>query len=81
MIDVSRLQTALKKYKEDITDYNEKISLQQGEILKDQAWIHKLEAEIEEYKEAMTEKVNVIKDYQSKIFGAEEAIKALEELI
>ena len=53
MIDVSRLQTALKKYKEDIADYNEKISLQQSEILKDQAWIHKLEAEIQEYKEAI----------------------------
>jgi chromosome segregation ATPase len=81
MIDLSRLQTALKRYKEDITDYNEKISLQQSEILKDQAWIHKLEAEIEEYKEAMTEKVEIIKDYQSKIFGAQEAIVALNEIV
>ena len=56
-------------------------TIQQADIVKDQTWIHKLEAEIEEYKEAMTEKVEIIKDYQSKIFGAQEAIKALEELL
>ena len=50
------------------------------EVLDARAWIHKLEAEIQEYKEAMTEKVEIIKDYQAKIFGAQEAIVILNEI-
>lgn len=80
MLDLSHVTKAISKYEGDIQTYNSRISSHQEDIKKDQAWIHKLEAEIEEYKEAMTEKVEIIKDYQAKIFGAQEAIVALNEI-
>jgi len=80
MIDLSHVTKAISRYSNDIESYNTKISSTQEDIKKDQIWIHKLEAEIEEYKEAMTEKVEIIKDYQAKIFGAQEAIVALNEI-
>ena len=80
MLDLSHVTKAISKYEGDIQTYNSRISSQQEDLLKDQAWIHKLEAEIQEYKEAMTEKVEIIKDYQAKIFGAQEAIVALNEI-
>lgn len=80
MLDLTHVTKAIGRYSNDIENYTTKISSTQSEILKDQAWIHKLEAEIEEYKEAMTEKVEIIKDYQAKIFGAQEAIIALNEI-
>ena len=80
MLDLSHVNKVISKYEGDIQTYQNRISSQQAEIVKDQAWIHKLEAEILEYKEAMTEKVEIIKDYQAKIFGAQEAIVALNEI-
>lgn len=81
MLDLSHVTKAISKYEGDIQDYKTKISTCQELIKKDQAWIHKLEADIAEYKESMTEKVNEIKELQGKIFGAEEAIVALTEII
>ena len=80
MLDLTHIAKSIDKYKADIETYKNRISSQQEDIKKDQIWIHKLEAEIEEYKEAMTEKVEIIKDYQAKIFGAQEAIVALNEI-
>jgi len=79
-MDTSLIYKAVEKYKAQVEMYQARISAQQADIVKDQTWIHKLEAEIQEYKEAMTEKVDIIKDYQSKIFGAQEAIVALNEI-
>lgn len=79
-MDVTRISKTISKYEGDIQLYKTKISTTQEEIKKDQAWIHKLEADIQEYKEAMEEKVQIIKDYQAKIFGAQEAIVALNDI-
>lgn len=80
-MDTSLIYKTIEKYKSQVETYQNRIASTQEDLLKDQAWIHKLEAEIQEYKEAMTEKVDIIKDYQSKIFGAQEAIVALNEIV
>lgn len=80
MLDLTHVNKAIIRYTNDIESYNTKISSTQEDIKKDQAWIHKLEADIQEYKESMEEKIQIIKDYQAKIFGAQEAIVALNEI-
>jgi len=80
MLDLTYVNKAISRYTNDIESYKTKISSTQEDIKKDQIWIHKLEADIQEYKEAMEEKVQIIKDYQAKIFGAQEAIVALNEI-
>lgn len=80
MLDLTHVNKAISRYTNDIESYKTKISSTQEDLLKDQAWIHKLEADIQEYKETMEEKVQIIKDYQAKIFGAQEAIVALNDI-
>lgn len=79
-MDTTRIYKTVEKYKSDIETYQNRISTQQAEIIKDQAWIHKLKTDIAAIEDEMEDKVKAIKDYQAKIFGAQEAIVALNDI-
>lgn len=81
MLDLSHVTKAISKYEGDVQTYQNRIASQQSEILKDQAWIHKLKTDIAAIEDEMENKVKIIKDYQAKIFGAQEAIVALNEIV
>ncbi len=79
-MDTTLIYKTIEKYKSQVETYQNRIASQQSEILKDQAWIHKLKTDIAAIEDEMENKVKIIKDYQAKIFGAQEAIVALNEI-
>lgn len=80
-MDLTRIEQTIKRYSGDVNKSKLRIAGYQKEILEHQSQINLHEQEIQEHKESIQGLVDFIKVEQNKIFGAEEAIVALTEII